>query len=205
LRKSFELEDSFWNLNNIPRSEIQKRKTYNTILHTRRPERHAFYMVKNWTSGFLTLVMILACTAFLINEIKTPAQDRQTAVVPTQVLEANVPVITYLAKSDSAEHFNLQANLTRKGVSIIDEAAWMESLNRTVNRQNQVEAGPPIENGYDLLLIYEDQKPVKCKLWIHEESVYMKSLKDNHVFKMEEEKAKKIISMIRDMEKQVQF
>ncbi|WP_139378347.1 hypothetical protein [Mesobacillus jeotgali] len=151
------------------------------------------------------MVLILACTAFLFNEIKAPAQDRQTALEPPQVLEASVPVITYLAKSDSAEHFSLHSNLTRKGVSIIDEPNWMESLNRTVNGRNRVEDQPAIEKGYDLLLIYENRKPVKCKLWIHEDNVYMKSLKDKQVFKMEEEKAQMIISMILDMEKQVQF
>ncbi len=80
MRKSFELEDGFRHLNKIPRSEIQKRKTYNTIIQTPSTDRHIFSMVKNWTGGFLTLVLILACTAFLFNEIKAPAQDRQTAL-----------------------------------------------------------------------------------------------------------------------------
>ncbi len=205
MRKSFELEDSFSNLNKIPRSEIQKRKTYNTILQTGKPERQLHSKIKNWTGSFLTFVMILSCAAFLFTEVQTPAQDVQSAFKPAQILAASVPVISYLTKSDSADMFNLHSNLTRKGVTIVDDSFWMETLNKTVNGNSSVEQPPSFDQAYDILLIYENRKPDKCKLWIADDTVYIKRIKEQRVFKIEINNSEKVIAMIRDMEKQVQF
>ncbi|MBT2678305.1 hypothetical protein J7E38_04790 [Bacillus sp. ISL-35] len=205
MRKSFELEDSFRNLNQIPRSEIQKRKTYNNILQTGKPERQLHYIVKTWTGNFLTFVMILACAAFLFTEVQTPAYDGETALKPAQFLAASVPVITYLAKSDSADQFNLNFNLTRKGVTIIDEPSWMETVNKTLSGQSSGKDAASPDEAYDVLVVYENRKPDKCKLWIDGDTVYIKKMKGQLVYKIEKEKSEKVIAMIRDMEKQVQF
>ena len=205
MKKSFELEDSFRSLSQIPRSEIQKRKTYNTIVKTGRPDRPIGYIARNWTGSLLTIVMILVCAAYLLTEIKSPSQAGLAALNPAELFASSEIVITYLTKSDSAEHFNLHSNLTRKGVAIIDEPNWRGIMNRTVNGRNNVKNAPEMEGAYDLLLIYEGRKPDKCKLWINEENVYIKRVKEQRVYKVEASKAAKVIAMIEDMEKQVQF
>ncbi|MBT2637407.1 hypothetical protein [Bacillus sp. ISL-39] len=205
MKKSFELEDSFKNLSHIPRSEIQKRKTYNTIVRTGRPEGPAHYIARNWTGSLLTFVMILVCAAYLLAEIKTPAQEGAAALNTSEIFAASEIVITYLTRSDSNDHFNLHANLTRKGVSIIDEASWLATMNETINGGNTVKDAPVMEGGYDLLLIYDGRKPDKCKLWISEGNVYIQRIKEQRVYKVEASKAVKVISMIEDMEKQIQF
>jgi hypothetical protein len=205
LKKSFELEDSFSNLSKIPRSEIQKRKTYNAIIQAGRQERPFQYIARNWTGNLLTFVMILVCSVYLIGEIKSPAQEGLAALEPAEIFAGSEIVITYLTKSDSAEHFNLHSNLTRKGVSIIEEPGWLGILNQTVNGQNQAKNVPEMEGEYDLLLIYDGRKPDKCKLWIKDENVFIKRVKEQRVYKVEKSKAARVINMIEDMEKQVQF
>jgi hypothetical protein len=205
LKKSFELEDSFRRLSQIPRSEIQKRKTYNTIIQTERPDRPIGYISRNWIGSLLTIVMILVCTAYLLTEIKNPSQQGLAAINPAELFTSSEIVITYLTKSDSAEQFNLHSNLTRTGVSIIDEPGWLEIVNQTVNGRNNVKNSPKIENAFDLLLIYEGRKPDQCKLWINGEEVYIKRVKEQRVYKVEAGKAAKVVAMIKDMEKQVQF
>jgi hypothetical protein len=205
LKKSFELEESFRRLSQIPRSEIQKRKTFNTIVQTGRADRPIGYIARNWTGSFLTIVMILVCTAYLLTEIKNPSQEGVAALNPAELFTSSEIVITYLTKSDSPEQFNLHSNLTRKGVSIIDNPGWLEIVNKTVNGRNNVKNPPEMENSFDLLLIYEGRKPDQCKLWINEENVYIKRVKEQRVYKIEASKAAKVIAMIQDMEKQVQF
>lgn len=205
MKKSFELEDSFMSLNHIPRSEIQKRKTYKTIVQTGRQASPIHYIARNWAGGLLTFVMILVCAAYLAAEIKSPYQDGIAAIKPAEVFVPSEIVITYLTKSDSADHFNLHANLTRKGVSIIDEPSWLGVMNGTVNGHKSVKNAPEMVGEYDLLLIYEGRKPDKCKLWISEENIYIKRLKEQPVYKVDKSKAAKVIAMIEDMEKQVQF
>lgn len=205
MKKSFELEESFKSLNQIPRSEIQKRKTYNTILQTGRPERPVHYIARNWTGSLLTLVMILVCSAYLIGEIKSPSQEGAAAVNTAEIFPASEIVITYLTKSDSDDHFNLHSNLTRKGISIIDEPGWLATMNRTINGRNIVRNAPDPEDAFDLLLIYDGRKPDKCKLWISEENVYIKRMKEQGIYQVEANDAAKVIAMIEDMEKQVQF
>lgn len=205
MKKSFELEDSFKSLNHIPRSEIQKRKTFNSIVRTGRPERRVHYIARNWTGSLLTFVMILVCSAYLLTEIKNPSQEGAAALNTSELFPASEIVITYLTNSDSAEHFNLHANLTRKGISIIDEPSWLSTMNETINGRNSVENAPEMENGYDLLLIYEGRKPDKCKLWINEGNVFIQRMKEQRVYKVEASKAVKVIAMIEDMEKQIQF
>ncbi|WP_102261959.1 hypothetical protein [Mesobacillus jeotgali] len=205
MKKSFELEDSFRGLSQIPRSEIQKRKTYKTIIQTVRPDMPIGYIARNWTGRLLTIVMILVCAAFLLTEINSPSQEGVAALNPAELFASSEIVITYLTKSDSPEQFNLHSNLTRKGVSIIDEQGWLEIVNNTVNGRNTVKNAPEMENAFDLLLIYEGRKPDQCKLWVNEENVYIKRVKDQRVYKVEANKADKVIAMIQDMEKQVQF
>jgi hypothetical protein len=205
LKKSFELEDSFRNLSQIPRSEIQKRKTYNSIVQTGRPDRPIGYIARNWTGSLLTIVMILVCAAYLLTEIKSPSQEGLAALNPAELFASSEIVITYLTKSDSPEQFNLHSNLTRKGISIIDDPGWLEIMNITVNGRNNVENAPEMERAYDLLLIYEGKKPDKCKLWISKNNVYIKRMKEQKVYKVEESKAAQMVLMIEDMEKQVQF
>ncbi|WP_226644345.1 hypothetical protein [Mesobacillus subterraneus] len=204
MKKSFELEDHFKSLNQIPRSEIQKRKTYNTILQSGRKQRPN-QSFANWTGNLLTIVMILVCGAYLLTEIQAPAQDGSAAFHSSEIVAESEVVITYLTKSDSADHFNLHSNLTRKGILIVDEPGWLEIMKSTVNGQNNVKDAPEMKSAYDLLLIYEGKKPDKCKVWINKNQVYIKRLKENKVYKVEESQAAKVIAMIDDMEKQVQF
>ncbi|MBS8263193.1 hypothetical protein DYI25_01930 [Mesobacillus boroniphilus] len=205
MKKSFELEGSFRRLSQIPRSEIQKRKTYNSIIQTGRPERPIRYILRNWTGSLLTFVMILVCAAYLLTVIKSPSHEGLAALNPSEVFAESEIVITYFTKSDSADHFNLHSNLTRKGISIIDEPSWLGIMNKTVNGLNNVKNAPEMEGAYDLLLIYEGRKPDKCKLWVNDNNVYIKRLKEQRVYKVEASKAAKVIAMIEDMEKQVQF
>lgn len=205
MKKSFELEDSFRSLSHIPRSEIQKRKTYNTIVQTGRPEGPVHYIVRNWTGILLTFVMVIVCATYLLAEIKNPSQEGVAAPNTSEIFAASEIVITYLTKSDSVDHFNLHANLTRKGVSIIDDPSWLGIMNGTVNGRKIVKNAPVMGDAYDLLLIYEGRKPDKCKLWISGENVYIKRMKDQRVYKVEANKTSKVIAMIEDMEKQVQF
>ena len=204
MKKSFELEDHFRNLSQIPRSEIQKRKTYNTILQSGRKQGSNQCFV-NWTGSILTFVMIVVCGAYLLTEIQAPAQNGLAALHTTEIAAESEVVITYLTKSDSADHFNLHSNLTRKGISIIDEPGWLEIMNATVNERSNVKNAPEMEGAFDLLLIYEGKKPDKCKLWISKDHVYIKRMKENKVYKVEDRQAAKVIAMIHDMEKQVQF
>lgn len=205
MKKSFELEDSFRNLNQIPRSELQKRKTFNTIIQTGRTERSAHFIARNWTGNLLTMVMVLVCAAYLIAEIKSLSPEQTTAHNTSEIISPGEIVITYLTKSDSDNHFNLQSNLTRKGVSIIDEPVWLATMNRTINGRNIVKKAQDPEGTYDILLIYEGRKPDKCKLWISENNVYIKRVREKRVYQVEAHKAAKVIAMIEDMEKQVQF
>ncbi|MBT2683653.1 hypothetical protein [Bacillus sp. ISL-37] len=205
MKKSFELEDSFRSLSQIPRSEIQKRKTYNSIVQTGRPDRPIGYIARNWTGSLLTIVMILVCAAYLLTEIESPSQEGLAALNPAELFASSEIVITYLTKSDSPEQFNLHSNLTRKGISIIDDPGWLEIMNRSVNGRNIVKDAPEMERAYDLLLIYEGKKPDKCKVWISKNNVYIKRMKEQNVYKVEESKAAQVVLMIEDMEKQVQF
>ncbi|GAE47985.1 hypothetical protein JCM21738_5034 [Mesobacillus boroniphilus JCM 21738] len=150
-------------------------------------------------------MMIIVCTAYLLAEIKNPSQEGAAALHTAEIFAASEIVITYLTRSDSAEQFNLHSNLTRKGVSIIDEPGWLEIVNKTVNGRTNVKNAPKMENAFDLLLIYEGRKPDKCKLWVNDENVYIKRVKEQRVYKVETSKAVRINDMIEDMEKQVQF
>lgn len=163
------------------------------------------YIVKNWTGGLLTFVMILACVTFLYTEIQTPAKGEQSVFKTAELFTSSSIVITYLARSDSPEQFSLHSNLTRKGVSIIDEAEWLETLNNTVNGQTTVKNAPAIQGAYDLLLIYENRKPDQCKLWVHDGNVYIKKMKERRAYKMKSDQTAKFINRIEEMEELVNF
>ncbi|RSD28270.1 hypothetical protein [Mesobacillus subterraneus] len=205
MKKSFELEDSFRSLNHIPRSEIQKRKTYNTILQASKNPKRYRYIFSHWTGVFLTFAMILACTAFLLVQVLNPAYGEQTAAKPAELLTASDIVVTYMTKSVSGDIFSLQSNLTRKGVSIIDDPVWMKTMNDAVNSRKAETNAPVMGDSYDLLLFYDNRKPDKCKLWVHNGEVYLKRIKETKVYKIDSGKSVFVTNLIDKIEKQAAF
>jgi hypothetical protein len=205
LKKSFELEDSFRSLNHIPRSQTQKRKTYNYIVQTSKPKKQFNNLFGNWTGVFLTFAMVLFCSAFLYSQIIDPVHSQQSTMKPAEQGAAGKVIQTYLAKSDADHYFSLNSNLTRKGVVIIEDPSWRKTINEALKSRIAV-AQVPVENkAFDLLIVFEGSKSVKCKLTISGNDVFIKQYNDENFYKIPTKHASLIINAIEDMEKQVQF
>ncbi|MEH7442919.1 hypothetical protein V7201_11495 [Bacillus sp. JJ1122] len=204
MKKSFELEDSFRSLNHIPRSDTQKRKTYNDILDTGRPKKESPHFFRSWTGSILTITMLLISSTFLYMQIITPSISQQSSVKPADHFAAGKVVRTYLNKSDP-HYFTLQTNLTRPGITILDDEVWMGNINEALIRMTAVPNAPTGKNIYDFLIVFEGREPAECKLWVNERQVYIKELKSEQVFKIESGQARMIIKTIEDIEKRVQF
>ena len=205
MKKSFELEDSFRSLNHIPRSDIQKRKTYNNIVETGRPKKQSQDFFRSWAGSILTITMLLVSAAFLYIQIINPANSQQSSVKPADHFAAGKVVRTYLNKSDSDHYFTLQSNPTRPGVTILDDEIWMGNINEALTGMTAVPKAPSGKNLYDFLIIFEGREPAKCKLWINERELYIKELKGEQVFKVDAGPAGMIIKTVEDIEKRVRF
>ncbi len=203
MKKSFELEDTFRNLNHIPRSEIQKRKTYNAITQTSRPNTDLNVIFTQCTGFFLTLAMVLVSAVFLFTQMQDSVQGQLKQ--PEEFLYASEVVVTYVTKSVSDDSFGLESNVTRKGVAIVENPAWMKTVSMAVNSKKTEVNAPAMKDAFDVLLVYNNKKPDKCKLWISKNEVYIQPMKDRSVYKIESSEAGFIIRMIEDMEKQVRF
>lgn len=205
MKKSFELEDSFRSLNHIPRSEIQKRKTYNNILETGRPKKQSPDFFRSWAGTLLTITMLLVSSSFLYIQIINPANSQQSSVKPVDHFAAGKVVRTYLTESDSDHYFTLQSNLTRPGVTILDDEIWMGNINEALTGMTAVPKAPSGKVLYDFLIIFEGREPAECKIWISEREVYIKELRDEQVYKVDPRQAGMIIKTVEDIEKRVQF
>lgn len=205
MKKSFELEDSFTSLNHIPRSQIQKRKTYNHILRSAEPKRQFRLLFGNWAGIFLTIIMLLVGSGFLYTQIVNPALSKQASNKPADHFAAGKVVMTYLTKSDSEYYFNLKTNVTRPGITILDEEAWMKNINEALNGMAAEEQAPSGEALYDFLVIFEGREPAEFKLWVNENYVYLKHFENGKVYKIDSGQAKLIINTIHNIEEQVYF
>jgi hypothetical protein len=205
LKKSFELEDSFRSLNHIPRSDFQKRNTFNNILDNGRTKKKSQEFFRSWAGSILTITMLLISSSFLYSQIINPANSQQSSVKPGDYFAAGKVVRTYLKKSDSDHYFTLQTNLTRPGITIMDDEIWMGTINEALNRMTAEPNAPTGKNIYDFLIVFEGREPAECKLWIYEREVYIKQLKSEQVFKIETGQAGMIIKTVEDIEKRVRF
>ncbi|MGA9225617.1 MAG: hypothetical protein WB217_04665 [Mesobacillus sp.] len=205
MKRSFELEDSFRSLNHIPRSEIQKRKTYNNIVEKGSPNKQSKDFFRSWASSILTITMLLVSSSFLYIQIINPLNIQQSSVKPVDHFAAGEVVRTYLSKSDSDHYFTLKSNPTRVGVTILDDEIWMGNINEALNRMTEVPNAPTGKNIYDFLIVFEGREPAECKLWINERELYIKELKGEQVFKVDAEQAGMIIKTVEDIEKRVRF
>ncbi|WP_423409809.1 hypothetical protein AABM38_07390 [Heyndrickxia sp. MSNUG] len=204
MKKSFELEDSFRSLNHIPRSDTQKRKTYHNILDNGRPKKEFQQFFRSWTVSILTFTMLLISSAFLYMQIITPSNSQQSSMKPADHFAAGKVVRTYLNKSDP-DYFTLQTNLTRPGITILDDENWMGNINKALTRMTAQPNAPTGKKIYDFLIVFEGREPAECKLWVNERQVYLKELKSEQVFKIETGQAGVIIKTIEDIEKRVRF
>jgi hypothetical protein len=205
LKKSFELEDSFKSLNHIPRSQIQKRKTFNNIVQNGRPKKQFHEFLMNWTSVLLTVTMLMITTGFLYTQIINPIAIQQSAVKPADQFTGGTVVRTYLTKSSSAHYFTLQNNLTRPGITILDNKIWMATINDALIGMAAVTNPPTGKTIYDFLVLFEGREPAECKLWINESEVYIKQLNNGQVYKVDSKDADMIIKKVEDIEKRVLF
>ena len=201
MKKSSELEGSFRNLNQIPRSQIQKRKTFENILEAR--SRKPFLGINsNWAGLLLTISMLLIVSAFLYNQVITPAISGQAFMVADERIGQGEIVRTYLTKSDSDHYFDLQSNLTRKSVVMHDKGAWMNTISVALNGMKRTEQVPSGKALYDLLVIFDGREAFKCKLWITENEIYIKKMKEKHYYKLDSHTASRIINTLEEITKQ---
>lgn len=205
MRKSFELEDSFRSLNHLPRSQTQKRKTYNHIMQTSKPKKQFNNLFGNWTGVILTFAMVLICSAFLYTQISNPVHSEQSALKPADQVAADEVVQTYLAKADSEHYFSLNSNLTRKGVVIIEDPAWRKTIKEALKSRAAVAQVPATEKAFDILIVFEGSKSAKYKLSISGDEVFIKQFNDEKNYRIATNQASLIINAIKDMEKQVHF
>jgi hypothetical protein len=205
LKKSFELEDSFKSLNHIPRSEIQKRKTFHNIIQNGRPKKNFHEFLVNWTSVLLTVTMLLISSGFLYTQIINPVNIQQSAVEPADHFTGGTVVRTYLTKSKSENYFTLQNNLTRPGITILEDKIWMSAINDTLIGMAAVTNPPKGKVLYDFLVLFEGREPAECKLWIYESEVYIMQLENEQVYKVDSQDADLIIKTVEDIEKRVLF
>jgi len=149
--------------------------------------------------------MLLISSTFLYIQIINPANSQQSSVKPADHFAAGKVVRTYLKKSDSEYYFTLQTNLTRPGITIMDDDIWMGNINQALTRMTAVPNAPTGKNIYDFLIVFEGREPAECKLWINERELYIKELKGEHVFKIDPGQAGMIIKTVEDIEKRVRF
>lgn len=204
MKKSFELEDSFRSLNHIPRSDTQKRKTYNNILDTGRPKKESQEFFRSWAGSILTITMLLISSTFMYMQIISPANSQQSSVKPADHFAGGKVVRTYLNKSDP-HYFTLKTNLTRPGITILDDKNWMGNINEALTRMTAVANAPTGKIIYDFLIVFEGREPAECKLWINEGEVYIKELNSEQVFKIDTGQAGMMIKTMEDIEKRVRF
>ncbi|HAQ07827.1 MAG TPA: hypothetical protein DCR24_10000 [Bacillus bacterium] len=201
MKKSYELEDSFKNLNHIPRSQIQKRKTYENIVEAR--SHKAFQGINgNWAGFLLTISMVLIVSGFLYNQIFTPAISDQAIMSTDERIGQDDVIRTYLTKSDSDHYFELQSNLTRKGIVMQEGETWKVTVSKALNGMKLSDQVPLGKASYDLLVILDGRNAVKCKLWVIDNEVYLKKIKEEQYYKLDTLTASHITKTIEEITKQ---
>ncbi|WP_210366248.1 hypothetical protein [Bacillus sp. REN3] len=194
MKKSFELEEGFRSLNHIPRSQVQKRKTFENIMNSR-PEKQYSRIFGNLAGIFLAISLFSSFSSLLYIQITAPADEGHSdmAIFGNGTGKA---VKTYFTKSYSNEYFSLHSNLKRKGIFIKENEAWLETIDSALAGMVPVHSTPSGYAGYDLLVILDGRDAIKCKIWLTEKEVYLKKLKEDNYYKIEGKDAESIIKIM---------
>jgi hypothetical protein len=206
LKKSFELEDSFRSLDRIPRSQTQKRKTYNYIIqHSKAPSSYRS-LFRNWTGLLMTFAMLIVCSGFLYIQIVSPANSQHSSIKPADYFAAGEVVRTYIGRANSEHYFSLKtSDLTMPGILSTDDKEWLNTINKALIGMEATTQNPPGKPAYDLLVIYDGREPAELKLWITGNEIYMKQIDSEEVFKIQAVQSQKIIETLSYIQRQVQF
>lgn len=206
MKRSFELEDSFRSLNHIPRSQTQKKKTFNLIIQQGKPSPSYRTIFSNWAGLILTLSMLIVCTGFLYIQIATPLNSQHSSIKTADHFAAGEVERTYLGRASSDYYFSLKtSNLTMPGILSMDDKQWLKTINKALVNMEQTDVKPAGNAAYDLLVISDGREPAQLKLWFIDDNIFIKQFNSEEIYKLPALQAQEIKDTLIGIQQQVQF
>lgn len=196
MKKSYDLEDRFRSLNQIPRSEMQKRKTLETILNSNRQKPFSSFF-HNLSGVLLTIALSSGFAFILYEEILIPTMNESSSRSANQAAEDGKVESTYLTRSYSNEYYSLHSNLERKGIIFKKNNAWLKAVESSLRSMVPAETLPSGQADYDLLVVVDNREAIKCKVWLEDNDLYVKKINSGDYFQLTGKEASNIIDQLK--------
>lgn len=192
MRKLFEGEYSFEELDQIPRSNRQKQLTFIKIMnevHLQTKKKKAIF------PKLLTFSLSLAACIFIVSIISNGMDSMMSSQLIDR-LEGEKILAVSITPSKSNITFTPAEEGNKKDLYIMPDEDWNHIFLMYIQNAKISQYEPKSAPLYDLVIAMENQETIKLKVWSEKGNVYLKSSKNNKMYALSTEKSEKFIKYI---------
>ncbi|MBN8199244.1 MULTISPECIES: hypothetical protein [Bacillaceae] len=199
MKNSFGFDNSFRELDRIPRSQKQKQDSLQKIWSgiEDRPKRK-----KNIYPRFLSAAAVIAaCIMFAF--IIFPEDSMTRGSGSAKMLGNSFISQTAIALSETENTFSAEGTYSAETATVKDEK-WENAARNAINSAKPAEAVIDSKPLYDIQFIIKGKDPVKVKVWNEHGEVYFKSMDSEIMYAVPSEEDAIFIEYLEAIAKSIQ-
>ncbi|MGE8204863.1 hypothetical protein ACQKP0_09890 [Heyndrickxia sp. NPDC080065] len=192
MRTSLKLDESFSQLNNIERSNLQKYATLSSL--NKRLERKRTKIIPFFISTCAIIIAILFTLLTVTNVFNSDSssQLKSTHNPYVKMIKGKQITQSLISKSNSPYTFTPgQLNRSPDPVAMItDDIRWNETLKDALIFMNEIKNPPTDDPGYDLMIYINNETVIKFKIWINDKLIIFKDFKTSSYYSIKSDFSK---------------
>ncbi|UAC49158.1 hypothetical protein K6959_04520 [Bacillus aquiflavi] len=197
MKKFSEMDELFKQLNDIPRSHVQKEETLRKVLSSsnvkrRKNRKQVIWSLLAFAACFMLAVVVFNGKNIIIN-------NRQSEAI--QLLEINSSDIVSF-KAVSLEHMNVDEEdlfLQPHVVEIKNDHTWEEELSNILNHCVEIKKAPNSKPIYKILITLKNDKSLVMDVWTEEKKVYLKETNSDFNYEVSKDHVKYLQAILEEM------
>ncbi|KON89358.1 hypothetical protein AF332_22795 [Sporosarcina globispora] len=197
MKSSFGFDNSFSELDRIPRSQKQKQESLRKIWSgiEERPKSK-----KNIFPRFLTAAAMAACIMFAIIIF---SEDSITRGTSADLVRNSMITQTFIALSETETSFSADGKYSAETATVKDEK-WENTARKAINSAEPADAVMNVKPLYDIQFILKGKDPVKVKVWNEQGKVYFRSMDSEVIYLVPAEEGVLFIEYIEAIAQSIQ-
>ncbi|CAM3486208.1 hypothetical protein GCM10009865_31580 [Aeromicrobium ponti] len=201
MKNSSGLDNSFHELNRIPRPQKQKQESFRKIINEieRKP-----VLERNIFPRFLTAAAALAaCVLFAFIIYSEDHMNRGSNGADMIEIGNSIITQTAISLSESEKTFSAERNDSAKSAIVQDEK-WEKAARNAIDSGQPADVVFSSEPLYDVQIMLKGKEPIKLKIWDEQGEVFFSPMASEEVYKVSSEESALFLEYLKAISKSIQ-
>ncbi|GLB60470.1 hypothetical protein [Cytobacillus sp. NCCP-133] len=199
MKNSFGFDNSFRELDYIPRSQRQKRKSFRKIINEAETRQRG---KKDILPRLLSAAAVLAA-CFLFSIIIYSDDYMNRGSNSSAVMGNSVITKTAVSISESEKSFSAEGPYS-PGIATIQDEKWEEAARKAINSAHSVNTALTSKPQYDVQFMLKGKEPLKLKIWEEDGEVIFRTLASEEYYILSSEESNLFLQYLKAVTKSVE-